>query len=243
MPINEILHCFEVSGSGPIHWFFYLFDLVGLLASLLLLSYLLFSGPYFLLSKILEKVKPVIEEKGMPLLRPLPVPTKNQNIFFRWMVYLYVPRKWKLERDWYCEYTEKDMNKVTLVIPRGFVCDIASIPRPFRAFFGQTGLLLLPALLHDYAFMYNHLWQVDASGNFTKYNPCKNKSRMSQKFFWDNLLFRTGMQINGSWFVNGAIRLLSLFLTSCTWWSYRRAQAKYKNPRLKPKPPVICSLV
>ena len=70
-----------------------------------------------------------------------------------------------------------------------------------------------------------------------------NDAATATNILANDLLFRTGMQINGSWFVNGAIRLLSLFLTSCTWWSYRRAQAKYKNPRLKPKPPVICSLV
>ena len=42
--------------------------------------------------------------------------------------------------------------KITIRVPKGFVSDFASIPRPFRFFIPKLGLYNKAAVLHDHAY-------------------------------------------------------------------------------------------
>ena len=201
--LEEALFCLGLSLGSPVFWLLCLAGVVGLLAGMLFLVYLLTGAIYFLFKPDLDKVDASIPENKMPVLRPIPVKTKNQGVIKRFMVYMLVPRTWKLLQNWHWKYFDKEKGAyVELVVPKGFVCDLASIPRPFRAFFNPAGLLLLPAMLHDYAFEYNQLWQVDDNGEYVPYVPEDCCCSRTQKRYWDTLLFEAGRQINDSWLIN-----------------------------------------
>ena len=84
----------------------------------------------------------------MPILQPIPIPTKNRCFFARILVWLVESRKWKLVK----KYRYKMRDGTVLVIPKGFEFDGASIPRPLWPLLSPTGLFLIPSLFHDYAY-------------------------------------------------------------------------------------------
>ncbi len=192
--------------------------------------------PFFLLlkEKLLD-VRASIDEPEMPLLQPLPIKTAGQKSGFRRMlVYFHVPRTWMLQQNWHWTYREADGTTVELVVPKGFACDVASIPRPFRALFNPCGLLLLPSILHDYAFKHNQLWKHE-DGEFLPYRPDALCCDKEAKRYWDDLLFRAGEQINGSMFINGFIRMLGrVGFSSGTWKGYREARRRGEIRTEKP---------
>ena len=63
----------------------------------------------------------------MPKLVPIPIKTREKSIFLRIWRWITSIRKWQLIEDW--EFQLPD-NGPTIVIPKGFVFDGASIPRP-----------------------------------------------------------------------------------------------------------------
>ena len=206
--------------------------LVGVLAIALLLLYFALSLFYAARKTTLLDVDSTIPANNMPLMRPLPLKSKNQSGWFnRLLVYLYIPREWELLQSWHWTYIENsgrpDERQIRLVLPKGFRCDVASIPRPFRALFNPSGLLLLPALLHDYAFEYNQLWQIDADGNYIPYTWPEYYDDREQKRFWDDLLYAAGEQINGVGLVNSVILFLGrIGLSQPTWKMYRKIDRK-----------------
>ncbi len=185
--------------------------------------------PYQIFRKKIDNESPPMTINQMPVLRPLPMTFEaHSNMFYRLFSYLYIPRKWQLVQNWHFIYFDKARNEdVELVVPKGFECDAASIPRPFRAFFSPTGLLLLPALLHDCGFEYNQLWEIDRNGNLVSYMPAQG----DEKRFWDKLLYDAGMQVNRAKLVNGTIWLVR-FLSLPTWINYRRSQTPLPTPTL-----------
>jgi len=212
-----------------ISWFF---ALVGVLAILLLLLYLGLYLFYRDRKTTLLDIDSTIPANHMPPMRPLPLKSKKQSGWFdRLLVYLYIPREWELLQNWHWTYTENagwpDERPIRLVLPKGFRSDVASIPRPFRALFNPCGLLLLPALLHDYAFEYNQLWQLDADDQYIPYSWPEGSSDKEQKRFWDDLLFAAGEQINGVGLVNRIILVLGrIGLSQSTWKMYRKIDRK-----------------
>lgn len=66
------------------------------------------------------------------------------------------PDEWIVLNDF--EWKSEDAH---VVVPRGFITDLASIPRPLRNLLDVTGSSREPAVLHDY--LYCH--QRDADGN------------------------------------------------------------------------------
>ena len=206
------------------------FELVEKLLTIASIPLYCFSFKYR--QKALIRSSRVLTESEMPILRPIPVPSVQQPTFYdQLLVYIFVPREWRLLQNWSVDYIEKNGSQVRLVVPKGARCDAASIPRPFRSLFNPTGLLLLPALLHDYAYKYNQLWQVDAAGNFSPYRYLDGSSDEEQRQFWDDLLYQAGMQLNGFAPINKAIRWLGKFgLTKKTWDNYRQENKKPGRP-------------
>ena len=123
----------------------------------------------------------------MPKLEPIPIETKGKSFFKRIWALMTVVRKWRLTEDWYYVLP----NGVRIVIPKGFTTDGSSIPKQLWFLLSPTGLLLIPGLVHDFAYTYDYLWAVDESGNFYKYQEGAGQKH------WDQLFRDIGLQVNG----------------------------------------------
>lgn len=147
----------------------------------------------------------------MPVLRPIPVKTKNQpylKALWRW---LFEIRKWELFEEW--RYRLKDGNQI--MIPKGFIFDGASIPRPFWIILSPVGLLLIPGLLHDYAYRYGRLEKISHRGKISPYKPDAGR------LFWDRLFRDEAIKVNGFWFINHLAWLALIVAGWFAWYSYR----------------------
>jgi len=81
---------------------------------------------------------------NMPVLRPIPIPTKGLNLRQRVNVWRHTTRKWEVVEDYYYDGRIR--------IPKGFIFDGASVPRCLWWFLSPVGLLLIPGLVHDYKY-------------------------------------------------------------------------------------------
>lgn len=65
----------------------------------------------------------------------------------------YAPNEWVLERDLrWVEHFGYGRDPLVLVVPRGFITDLASIPRPLRGVLNVNGRSRRAAVLHDYLY-------------------------------------------------------------------------------------------
>ena len=142
----------------------------------------------------------------MPILRPVPIQTKGCGFFKRVWRWFSSRREWELIDDY--SYLHKG---VRLFIPKGFIFDGASIPRPFWWILEPTGLLLIPSIFHDYAYQHDYLWHMLPEG------PAMWK-RGAGKAFWDKLFLEIGEAVNGVHFAN---RVAWLSVTVGGWWAWQ----------------------
>lgn len=124
---------------------------------------------------------------NMPKLSPLPIKTLGKSFFPRIWAWVTEVRKWELVEDW--EYELPD--KTIVVIPKHFIFDGASIPRPLWGILSPTGLLLIPGLIHDFGYRYDYIWVRDITGKVHK-----DKEGYGQKC-WDKLFYEVGKKVNG----------------------------------------------
>ncbi len=199
----------------------YLIYWVSFIVSLLLVLYVIF---YFLYHKLDLQVGAFISTDAMPTLKPVPIPTKNQKSpFHKLAVFIFEVRQWELIENWHYKLNPE----VELVIPKGFRFDGASIPRPFWAILSPIGLLLIPGLLHDYAYKYDQLWQVEADGMLDSFQKGAGKE------FWDGLFINVGKDVNGILLINVIAWLAVFFGGNGTWNKYRDESAVAEKPNLK----------
>jgi len=165
------------------------FEIIGLLVTGFLIFLIFLLVLYTLLVK---KSEPYVAPAQMPLLKPIPIPTRNRPIVMRLLVRIFEVRKWELMENWYFTLH----GDVQIVINKGFIFDGASIPRPLWAFLSPVGLLLIPGLIHDYGYKYDQLWQVDKYGTIT---TCFETSKRK---LWDDLFRSVGKQVNGFSFID-----------------------------------------
>ena len=162
-----------------------LFQLIGFTVCVFLVIYVLLFIAYQILK---PEADSCIDKENMPQLRPIPIHTKNQKHWLlRVMVWIFEIRKWELMEDWHYQL-DKD---VIIVVPKEFEFDGASIPRPLWALLSPVGLLMIPGLIHDYAYQHNELLQLDANGDKIPYK------KGSGKDFWDDLFFKVSIEVNG----------------------------------------------
>jgi hypothetical protein len=117
----------------------------------------------------------------MPTLKPLPFP-KGRGYFFA--LFTYTPR-WMVMEDYQIALSDF----VTILIPRGFIFDGASIPKMFRGLLSPVGILLVAAIAHDYAYQYHYIM-------VKRYSLCPEKQHVS-KHEADRLFLRIANQTNG----------------------------------------------
>lgn len=152
----------------------------------------------------------------MPVLRPVRIQTENHGWFMRILVWLYEPRQWKLVSDW--TYTLP--SGVTILIPKGFLFDAASVPRPLWAWLNPSGVLLIPGLIHDYGYRYGQLWK-----NATAMTPAKPYMNAATRAEWDSLFLCVGNAVNGMIFIN-RVAYLAIRIFGC----YARKKSKQTPP-------------
>lgn len=125
----------------------------------------------------------------MPVISPLPIKTKRQPFriqIWRWVTFV---RQWELVENWAYEYKGH-----RYVIPKGFVFDGASIPKPLWFILSPTGLLLVPGLIHDFGYRYMYLWEVDTASP-TGYKKARN---CPERGPWDDLFREVSLDVNGT---------------------------------------------
>lgn len=168
----------------------------------------------------------------MPILQPIPIRTKNHNILvriYRWVTSI---RQWEVVEDWRYELPDK----VTVVIPKGFIFDGASIPRPLWFLLSPTGLLLIPGLIHDFAYRYDYLWVVDTD-NIENNSVCSYKYKeCSGQWCWDGLFREIGVNVNGMAIID---TLASVMLFLMGWISWR-SNRKRNAPEILPDSFSVC---
>ena len=102
------------------------------------------------------KVKTKFNYKGMPKLQPVQIATKGKGFWKGIVMWLLSTRNWVLTDDW-----KYNIDGEEYVIPSGFQFDGASIPKFLRSFFSPVGVLLIGGLVHDYAYKYKTLLEVN----------------------------------------------------------------------------------
>ena len=149
----------------------------------------------------------------MPKLCPLPIETKGQNTLTRIWRWITAVRKWELLEDW--EYEQLD-NELAILIPKGFVFDGASIPRILWGLLSPTGLLLIPGLIHDFAYRYDYLWAIDSDGKI-----CKHEEGAGRKH-WDLMFQKVGLVVNGMPVIDKLAWLALALFGSIAWNKNRK---------------------
>ncbi len=152
----------------------------------------------------------------MPILKPLPIPTKNRQFFIRIFLWIFYIRKWEVIEDW--TYTLRDGTKI--IIEKGFIFDGASIPRPLWMLLSPTGLLFIPGLIHDYGYRHNKLLSSDKDGNINDYKNGAGKA------YWDKIFFEISIDVNGMAFID---MLAWVALGLCGWYTWLKHRRKDKN--------------
>ena len=152
-------------------------------------------------------------ELRMPTLRPHVIPTKGQFWYVaigRWM---FCQRVWTVVEDW-TFHVERDNQDV--VIPAGFEFDGVTVPRGLWWLVSPTGILMIPALLHDYAYRYDRLLTCDETGTLVPHMQHEGKA------YWDRPYLDVAIDVNG-------FRWINRLSYSCVRWGGRRSWRSKKE--------------
>ena len=151
----------------------------------------------------------------MPIMKPLAIKTKSESLFVRfkrWVTYI---RRWEVAEDW--KYKLPGKAELYVVVPESFIFDGASIPKPLWGLLSPTGLLLVPGLIHDFAYRYDYLWAVNDKGEVYKF-----QEGAGQKY-WDRLFKEIGLEVNGMPIID-SLAWFALFLGGKAAWKKNRAR-------------------
>ncbi len=145
----------------------------------------------------------------MPDLKPLPVKSPGER------------RKWIVTKDWTCRILG---NYQLFIIPKGFIFDGASIPKPFWPLLSPTGYLFLAGLIHDFVYKYGFLFEHSVAGDVV--GPIYKSHPYSQKEA-DIILadIADGICMGHHWKTSAAFLALRGF-GFFTWDKYRKQNPK-----------------
>jgi hypothetical protein len=191
--------------------------MLGICISLIVVLFIFLIVLYRLFKK---EIDPYVAQNKMPILQPVPIPTKNRKLLMRILVWFFDIRKWIVVENW--SFVLENGNEIT--IPKNFVFDGASIPRLFWFLLSPVGLLLIPGLIHDYGYKYNQLWQKDESVGYIPYMPEAGKKK------WDDLFKFVALEVNGFSFINSIAWLGVKFGGYFAWKKHRRENKKPEPP-------------
>ncbi|MBE9487239.1 MAG: DUF1353 domain-containing protein [Chloroflexi bacterium] len=159
----------------------------------------------------------------MPKLSPLPIRTRGKGFFGRLWTWVTEVRAWEVVEDW--EYELPNESKI--IIPKSFIFDGASIPRPLWGILSPTGLLLIPGLIHDFGYRFDYLWALDSEG--CVYKDHENAGQE----YWDKLFYDVGEKVNGMKVINVLAWVALALMGRLAWKSNRK---RYEADILPNKP-------
>ena len=148
---------------------------------------------------------------NMPILRPITIPTQGLGFFKRYKNWLFGIRQWEVMEDW--TYTLRSGRQI--FIPAGYIFNGASIPRIFWGILSPTGILLIPALPHDFAYEYGWVWMIGKDGVKEKFG------KGIERKYWDDLFMQMAIRVNGFKVINKIARF-GLFIGSKWAWNKHR---------------------
>ena len=162
--------------------------------------------------------------KSMPKLMPIIIETKDQGIFVQIWRWITAIRQWRVIENW--EYKLPD--NTVIIIPKDFIFDGASIPRPLWGILSPTGLLLIPGLIHDFGYRYDYLWAIKTKGS--KQYAFKYGDKKGQKH-WDHLFWEIGVEVNGMVIIDTLAWVALATLGGFAWRSNQnRNESEFDSP-------------
>lgn len=151
----------------------------------------------------------------MPVIRPISFPRGLSS----WKTIFSYTRKWEVVEDYYLEIP----NHPTIVVPKGFWFDGASIPKIFRNILSPIGALLIPGLIHDFGYRYNylltHYFITDIGHNL----PVRYMEKVGKDAF-DDLFLEIANHVNGLSFINKMAYLAVKYFGNSAWKSHWKTQ-------------------
>ena len=169
-----------------------------------------------LIINLFDKKKPQSNNfsyKKMPVMRALPIRTKGKGFFKGILLWILTTRNWEIAEDF-----EYELNDIKYTIPAGFKFDGASIPKFLHTFLSPVGVLLMGGLVHDYAYKYQTLLEI---------NKADTLGVISQKRA-DEIFRDINIGVNGFYLMN-YLAYYSLRLGGFLAWNkHRKVGAKIK---------------
>ena len=135
-----------------------------------------------------------ITYKNMPHMMPVPMETKSKGIVGGIILWLTKTRTWEITEDWKFGLQMDGQKTVTsFMIPKGFVFDGASVPKPLRSWLSPMGVLLSGGLVHDYVYKFETL----------RLSTKKAQAITKKDQKWADMLFRDiCIDVNGFKLIN-----------------------------------------
>ena len=158
----------------------------------------------------------------MPALRPIPINTKGHSRLGRYWIGFTSTRQWRVLEDWFYVLP----NGVRIIVPKGFLFDGASVPRFLWWLLSPVDLLLIPGLVHDYAYRHDKLLEVQGKGTYINY-----KAKSGHKY-WDKLFKDVCLQVNGSFFSFYLAWITLVLFGGFAWRSNRKKEIMEKEKQM-----------
>lgn len=137
----------------------------------------------------------VVDLSQMPVLQPVPIPTKNVSNFRAFGAW-FTSRRWYLKESW---TYKSNLTGKTYFVPAGFLFDGASVPRLLWPLIRPVGILLIPGLLHDFGYVNGYLIVLEpgeTSGETVRHDVPMEREEL------DDLFELIGEEVNGVGLVN-----------------------------------------
>lgn len=157
----------------------------------------------------------------MPKLQPVLMPVRNvQGYWGRTRAWMTQKRQWELLEDWL--FTLPDGTEI--IIPKGFHTDGASAPRLFWPLMPPVGPLLIPSLVHDFAYRYDYLWVRNSDGRCHKAHQGKGRAH------WDQMFHELCIAMVGNMLFSTPSGLVMRLFGGIAWQRNRRKRARELYP-------------
>ncbi len=162
---------------------------------------------------------------NMPKMQALPIDTKGKSWFKQVWMFFVSPQEWVITEDWYITLE----GGVEICIPQGFIFDGASTPRLLWGILNPLGSLLVPGLIHDYAYRYNYLWRVYRTKSGLIFSTMRIGQDEGQAYF-DKMFLDVSLNLTGLRVVSYFSWLMLRMFGRLAWNDNRKKKTKELFP-------------